>query len=284
MSQKENQRPDYYDEYEIDLREYVLLLWEHKYFIIGLTVLSVLISYVYSANFIIPNYQNSLTVQLSNTKGNYSETESINELLKSDELIVPALKNVDLNSNSINNINTKIISNLRLTEQGMQGAVYGGIISLQAESADQEKLYIALNAIINEFERRSNSYFEEILEEKKRNLTMINNEIENLDKEIDKTNEILNNFQDVSIDKAFIISSVNSKLNILSKTKREYLADYRKLKGEINDHRAFRVLNFPPKKSNKISPNIRLNIAIAAVLGLMLSVFIVFFKKFMKEE
>src|SRR6056297_2421947 len=160
MSQGENNRPDYYDEYEIDLREYVLLLWEHKYFIIGLTVLSVLFAYLYSANFMVPNYQNSLTVQLSNTKGNYSETESINELLKSDELIVPALKNVDLNSNSINNISTKIISNLRLTEQGMQGAVYGGIISLQAESADQEKLYIALNAIINEFERRSNSYFE----------------------------------------------------------------------------------------------------------------------------
>ncbi|PUU89985.1 MAG: hypothetical protein CI948_1718, partial [Halanaerobium sp.] len=31
-------------------------------------------------------------------------------------------------------------------------------------------------------------------------------------------------------------------------------------------------------------PNTKLNVAIAAVLGLMLAVFIVFFKEFMKEE
>ncbi|KXS48090.1 MAG: lipopolysaccharide biosynthesis protein, partial [Halanaerobium sp. T82-1] len=33
-----------------------------------------------------------------------------------------------------------------------------------------------------------------------------------------------------------------------------------------------------------VSPNTKLNVAIAAVLGLMLAVFIVFFKEFMKEE
>ncbi len=285
MNQEDgNSKKDYYDEYEIDLREYIMLLWGHKYFIIGLTLLAVLISYVYSTYFMIPSYQNSSTIQLASTEGVYSETESINELFKSDELVVPALKKVNLNPDSISNISTEIVSNLKLTEQGMQGAVYGGIIHLQAESSNQAELSNALNAIIDELGERSNNYFEEILKEKKNDLNIINNEIENLNTEIDKTNKILNNLKDVSIDKAFIISSINDKLNTLSKNKREYLADHRKLKREIYDHREFRVLNAPSKKSNQVSPNTKLNLAIAAVLGLMLAVFIVFFKEFMKEE
>lgn len=275
---------NYYDEYEIDLREYIMLLWENKLFIIGLTVLAVLIAYIYSANFITPKYKNSLKVQLANTEGEYSETEAMNELLKSDELISPALEKNNLDSGAINNINTNINSNLRLTEKGMQGAVYGGIITLEAESSDQEKLTKALNAVVEEFEARSNDYFSEVLREKRNNMTAIENEIDNLDKEIEKTNEILNNLEDISVDKAFIIANINDKLNTLSKTKREYLSDYRNIKREINDHRGFRILNSPSKSANKVSPNVKLNMAIAAVLALMLAVFIVFFKEFMKEE
>jgi uncharacterized protein involved in exopolysaccharide biosynthesis len=278
------QQPNYYDEYEIDLREYIMLLWDNKFFIIGLTVLAILISYFYSVNFITPEYNNSLIVQLSNTEGTYSETEVMNELIKSDELIRPALEKNNLNSGSINNISTSIRSNLRLTEQGMQGAVYGGIIYLEATSTDQDDLYQALNAIVEEFERRSNKYFTDVLEEKNNDLLTIENEIENLNNEINKTNEILNNLEDVSVDKAFIIANINDKLNTLSQTKREYLTDYRELKREINDHRGFRVLNFPSESANKTGPNTRLNVAIAAVLALMLAVFIVFFKEFMKEE
>ncbi|MFW5988216.1 MAG: Wzz/FepE/Etk N-terminal domain-containing protein [bacterium] len=275
---------NYYDEYEIDLREYIMLLWENKLFIIGLTVLAVLIAYIYSANFITPKYKNSLKVQLANTEGEYSETEAMNELLKSDELISPALEKNNLDSGAINNINTNINSNLRLTEKGMQGAVYGGIITLEAESSDQEKLTKALNAVVEEFEARSNDYFSEVLREKRNNMTAIENEIDNLDKEIEKTNEILNNLEDISVDKAFIIANINDKLNTLSKTKREYLSDYRNIKREINDRRGFRILNSPSKSANKVSPNVKLNMAIAAVLALMLAVFIVFFKEFMKEE
>ncbi|MGM0500180.1 MAG: Wzz/FepE/Etk N-terminal domain-containing protein, partial [Bacillota bacterium] len=51
MNQEGNNGPDYYDEYEIDLREYIMLLWDNKFFIGGLVVLAVLISYVYSTNF-----------------------------------------------------------------------------------------------------------------------------------------------------------------------------------------------------------------------------------------
>lgn len=281
---KKKSESNYYEEYEIDLREYIMLLWRNKAFIITLTVLAVLVSYFYSVNFISPQYKNSLTIQLANTEGIYSKTETMNELLKSDELIKTALDKNNLDNGVIAGINTTIKSELKLTEQGMQGAVYGGIIDLEAESAKPQKLYKALNIIVDEFQKKSNDYFENVLAEKNNDLLTIENEIINLGNEIDKTNKILNNLENISMDKAFIIANINDKLNTLSKTKREYLKDYRGLRREINDHRGFRVLNFPAESSVKTAPNIRLNIAIAAVLGLMLSVFIVFFKEYLKEE
>jgi capsular polysaccharide biosynthesis protein len=44
------------------------------------------------------------------------------------------------------------------------------------------------------------------------------------------------------------------------------------------------LLSSPKVMEQPISPNIKLNIAIAAVLAFMLAVFIVFFKEFMKED
>lgn len=44
------------------------------------------------------------------------------------------------------------------------------------------------------------------------------------------------------------------------------------------------VINAANEQESPVSPNTKLNVAIAAVLALMLGVFIVFFKEFMKEE
>ena len=89
---------------------------------------------------------------------------------------------------------------------------------------------------------------------------------------------------EVTAEQAFMVANVNNKLDTLSRTKREYINDYQNLRREVNDHRDFRVLNSPSASTNKIGPNIRLNMAIAAVLALMLAVFVIFFIEFMKEE
>ena len=62
------------------------------------------------------------------------------------------------------------------------------------------------------------------------------------------------------------------------------MKDVQELEREISDYREFSILNPPQVPQNPVSPNIKLNIAIAAVLALMLAVFIIFFKEFMKEE
>jgi LPS O-antigen subunit length determinant protein (WzzB/FepE family) len=51
------QHPNYYDEYEIDLREYILLLWKNKFFIGGLVILAVIAAFLVSSYYMAPTYE-----------------------------------------------------------------------------------------------------------------------------------------------------------------------------------------------------------------------------------
>lgn len=118
MNQEVNNRPDYYDEYEIDLREYILLLWDNKFFIGGLVILAVIAAFLFSTFFIAPTYQTQARIQLSNYEGLYSNPDTAVQLLSSTDLMqkVMAAENIDLtaaqlNSYINNNLNISQISN-----------------------------------------------------------------------------------------------------------------------------------------------------------------------------
>ena len=192
--------PQYYDEYEIDLREYIMLLWNKKWIIIAMVIIAVAGAYFISANFIETTYENSASavVQLANTPGEFSETESVKQVLKSDEIVNTALKEHNIDLLKVDNLDTNIISELRLTDQGMQGAVYGGIIQLKTQITstdpnDAEELSQGLNAILSEFKTRSDDYFVGVINDKEEHLSELDSEINNLNQEIERTNEILNN-------------------------------------------------------------------------------------------
>lgn len=55
-------QPNYYDEYEIDLREYIMLLWENKLFIGGLVVLAVITAFLYSSFLVEPVYESQADI------------------------------------------------------------------------------------------------------------------------------------------------------------------------------------------------------------------------------
>ncbi|MGM0548659.1 MAG: GumC family protein [Bacillota bacterium] len=59
-------QPNYYDEYEIDLREYIMLLWDHKFFIGGIVVLAIIISFLYSSFLVEPVYESEADILAPN--------------------------------------------------------------------------------------------------------------------------------------------------------------------------------------------------------------------------
>lgn len=283
-SNNEDYSREYYDEYEIDLREYILLIWDHKWFIVALVVLAVLAAFIFSSYFIEETYRVESTVKLANTKGIYSETESMSQFLKSEEITNPVLNSLNLNKSFFLNIETEIISNLKLTEQGMQGAVYGGIIQLTAEAGDAENLHKAVNNILMDFKEQSDNYFKEVLNDKKEYLSELKNQLERINQKSAKIEEMLSEISGNNIDQAYIFSSLNDQVSRLENSRREYKKEIQILEREINDHRNFQVLNQPEVPEKPVNPNTKLNIAIAAVLAFMLAIFIIFFKEFMKEE
>ena len=78
---------NYYDEYEIDLREYIMLLWENKLFIGGLVILAVIVAFLASHFIMSPSYETKARIQLSNYEGLYSEPETAVQLLSSTGLM-----------------------------------------------------------------------------------------------------------------------------------------------------------------------------------------------------
>lgn len=64
-----NNRMEYYDEYEIDLREYIMLIWDHKWFITAFVIIAVLAAFFVSSYFINPLYSLQATVKLANAEG-----------------------------------------------------------------------------------------------------------------------------------------------------------------------------------------------------------------------
>ncbi len=58
----------YYDEYEIDLKEYIKVLWDEKWVIIGLFIIAVLIAGIYSQFFIEPQYEAKSTLLILPSK------------------------------------------------------------------------------------------------------------------------------------------------------------------------------------------------------------------------
>ncbi|RQD70026.1 MAG: hypothetical protein D5S01_10635 [Halanaerobium sp. MSAO_Bac5] len=57
-----NGAPQYYDEYEIDLREYIMLLWNKKWFIAGFVIIVVMGAFVFSSFVLSTEYESEASI------------------------------------------------------------------------------------------------------------------------------------------------------------------------------------------------------------------------------
>jgi capsular polysaccharide biosynthesis protein len=121
-SNNENYKQEYYDEYEIDLREYILLIWNHKWFITAFVVLAVLAAFVFSSYFIEPVYRTDAVVSVPNyelVNGQIINKEDFVLLFESDEVMSEIIKfiNQDIDNNQINNAELSEKINFNIGEE-----------------------------------------------------------------------------------------------------------------------------------------------------------------------
>lgn len=271
-----DQHPNYYDEYEIDLREYILLLWENKVFIGGLVILAVVAAFVLSSYFMAPTYETQAKIQLSNYEGLYSNSDTAVQLLSSTALMqrVMEAEGIDLTAARLNSY---INNNLSVSQVNNTS-----IISITVKHDEPQLTRDVAVGLINNFEEDSNQYFEEKLENDREYITSLKSELEDLNSDLERNQDLIQESRESGESEvASLLIQENSSLqNSRLALKREIEAR----ESELEDFYPLEVLDAPYLPENPISPNTKLNVAIAAVLALMLAVFIVFFREFMKEE
>jgi capsular polysaccharide biosynthesis protein len=271
-----NNRPDYYDEYEIDLREYIMLLWNHKIFIGGLVVLAVIAAFILSSFVLSPQYETKTRIQLSNYEGLYSEPDTAVQLLSSTGLMQKVMSNLGVEM-SASELNSYINNNLTVNQIGDTS-----IISITVKSDKPELSLNIAEGIITNFENNSNEYFENKIENERKYLSDLKTDLEDINLDLANNRELIENSRgNGSLETVSLLIQENSSLQ---NSKRELRKEIEEKESKLLNFYSLEILDSPYLPENSVSPNIRLNIAIAAVLGLMLAVFIIFFKEFMEEE
>jgi len=270
----------YYDEYEIDLREYIMLLWNAKWFIIGLFIIAVVGAGLLSQFYLTPTYETEAVLQLSNIDNLYSNPEAVTQIIKSGSLVSPIMSNYnqELSDAQLNNY---IENNINVSQIGERQ------ILINVKNNDPESTLNITKDIIDEFVKRSEENFRNYISRQEKSIKSINNEIENINEQITTIKREINNLQKTDIkaaEKGILINEQVNLLNSLYNQKNNYQDRVQKLENEIFSLYSLEVLNKPYLPENPVSPNTKLNIAIAGVLALMLGVFIVFFREFLKEE
>ncbi|MGM0411259.1 MAG: Wzz/FepE/Etk N-terminal domain-containing protein [Bacillota bacterium] len=270
----------YYDEYEIDLREYIMLLWNAKWFIIGVCIIAVIGAGLMSQFYLTPSYETEAVLQLSNIDNLYSNPEAVTQIIKSGSLVAPIMSDYNqkfsdaqLNNYIENNINVSLIGERQ--------------IRVSVRNNDPELTLNITEDLIDKFVARSEENFQRYINRQEKNIENLNKEIQNINNQINTIKAEINNLQNNDIkaaEKGILINEQVNLLNSLYNQKNNYQDRVQKLENEIFSLYSLEVLNEPYLPDNPVSPNTKLNVAIAGVLALMLGVFIVFFREFLKED
>ncbi|KXS46829.1 MAG: lipopolysaccharide biosynthesis protein, partial [Halanaerobium sp. T82-1] len=164
-----NNGPEYYDEYEIDLREYIILLWNNKLFIGAIVVLAVIAAFVISSFVLSPQYESEANIIAPNFQllnGNVVSNEDYIAVLTGDMVMKEILDIVNQERSKDNEIKIQGLLdrlNYSMSENTDQ-------INFKFNFNDPEKTQSILKQWINIFINRveeflvneNNSYYKNI--------------------------------------------------------------------------------------------------------------------------
>lgn len=263
-----------YSDDEIDLRDYIEVMIKRKKTI--LTIFFICVTTATVISFLMPKvYETSTVIKI----GSMKIGDSIQPLLVKEEVISKLREGSLLNSviQELNlNINVFALKTMVKTEDIKNT----NLVRLKIQNKNPDLAVKICNTITETFIMGSKSIYD-------KNLTLLNEEIKVLEKrreitgkEMEKLSQIIL-LQTTNPEFALIIQNTLSNYNDLySKTdERIYL-----LKEAILNSQQFEIFESALKQKFPIKPNKRHNITISAVLGLMLGVFVAFFRNSGKKE
>ncbi|MGM0411260.1 MAG: Wzz/FepE/Etk N-terminal domain-containing protein, partial [Bacillota bacterium] len=234
--------PEHYDEYEIDLREYIMLLWNAKWFIIGLCIIAVITAGVYTVSFTEPKYEADASLLIMpptyttsldvstlpiNTYQNIALTDTIKQEII-DEL---DLKREDGSSYTVANLENKMTLEVsrQETDRGEANGSQYPFFVMKVKGVDPERCSEIANTWANKFMKAS----EDIRKgEVKEVSSVIIEQFEDTEKELNTAREELKDFK-----KESRLELKNSKLDILKTKLSEYENKYLSLETDLGSEK-----------------------------------------------
>jgi LPS O-antigen subunit length determinant protein (WzzB/FepE family) len=156
LEEKNGFSEENYDEYEIDLREYIKLVWKHKWFITAFVVLAVLAAFVFSSYFIKPEYKTEAVLSAPNYELLNGQTINSNyyiSLFESDDVVNEVLRYVNKEKEDINQLdNADILHKININTEDNNNQ-----INFLLTYNDPEKASLVLKKWLDEFMTKTQS-------------------------------------------------------------------------------------------------------------------------------
>jgi len=259
--------PEYYDD-EIDLRDLTLVLWNYRKFVLGIFLASLLIGAVISFA-ITPVYQVKAKISL----GNYAVDPDNGQPLMTPETAREILLSSDFQEEAWGHENNAGALNIAPVENT-------NILQFTLETSEPQRGVVLLNKLIAQFEEKTKEQYERSIELLNKDLQNTDGELQEINKSIAHTREILENTSASQLQQAGLLDTLSRFLE-----QRDKLSE-RKLKTEqkLNSIEGMEVLERPEAASSPMRPNKKLNIVVAGTLGLVVSVFGVFIVDYFRRN
>jgi len=269
---------------EIDLKEYLYILWKNKILIVSIIILAVLGAYLFS-NYVMTNiYSVESSIKLTNLEGSlYSNGAAASRIIKSRSFLQNVNEEYDLNLDS-DHIDRLLSDEANfLSVSGNEDSSFI-VIRVKGENPNQ------INNIANDIAQYFIGQTEEDVENKRavmrehiNSLEQEKNNISNLNGNI---SELIENIAESNVDNQIEINYLQNTLFDIKKSVNEFsfqtTNQIYEIKNELNSISPAQIVSAAEVPENPSEPNIKLNLAIAFVLGVFLAIFIVFIKQFLK--
>jgi uncharacterized protein involved in exopolysaccharide biosynthesis len=268
-SEQVEERPntDVYDD-EIDLRDLILVIWRYWKLIVGIILAFLLIGAVVSFA-ITPIYQ----VQAKMSIGNCAVTSENTEAQMTPETAREIMLSRDFQEQAWG-AGTNA-GGLKITPVSKTN-----ILEITLEASDPEQGELFLNKLIGLFDETRDECCESSLGPINEDIEHIEGELQEINQRIEQTQGLLDNTGISEIQQSELLNT----LSRFTEQKNELTAKKSQSEQILNSIESVQVLEKPAASSVPVSPNKKLNIVVAGVLGLMLGVFAAFIADYFRHN
>lgn len=260
-------KPEYQND-EINLMDYIKVIIKRKKIIVSTFIICVVAAAIVS--FRMPKvYRIDCTVRIGTIGGSLFSVEEMREKTKNRNLLQSIISEVDRNI-TVESLKKAVkIENIEGTN----------FLKMQMESTEPNIAVDILNKIESKLVLDGNIFYEKNIALMEERIQEVHLRKENVSKQIRILNQkIFNN--KIGPDYPLIQNTLTNYETIYSELS---AAEY-SLKKNLLSAKNFKIIESPAKSINPIKPGKRQMIAIAAVVGLMLGVFIAFFMEFWQNN